>query len=167
MDRVTSRVALLATLSIAMLAPPSTERAFAENGIAPGFSVRSLDGKAVRLADFKGKPVVLDFCATWAAPCRTSMPDLSRLQDRYRGQGLVVLGLSIDDDSPNLVRKVADQLGIKFRLAIADERVLDLYGPIRSLPTTIFINRRGEVVRRVVGYIDAETTETYLLELFE
>ena len=134
--------------------------------IAPTFTVRALDGRTVKLSDFKGKAVVLDFWATWCGPCRASMPHLNEVQSRFSGQGLVVLGLSVDDEEPQTVRRFAQRLGVKFRLAMADERVLDLYGPIRSIPTTFFINRRGEVTRRVVGYIDGETMEAYVRELF-
>uniref|UniRef100_A0A832HZ04 TlpA family protein disulfide reductase n=1 Tax=Eiseniibacteriota bacterium TaxID=2212470 RepID=A0A832HZ04_UNCEI len=133
---------------------------------APPFSVRALDGRVVRLSDFKGRAVVMDFWATWCQPCRASMPHLDALQERFEPQGLVVLGLSIDDQPPAAVRRFADKLGVRFRLAMADEQVLDAYGPIRSIPTTFFINRRGEIVRRVVGYIDPETLEAYARELF-
>ena len=88
------------------------------------------------------------------------------MQGRFAGQGLVVVGISVDDTEPQVVRHFVDRLGLKFRMAMADERVLDLYGPIRTIPTTFFINRRGEVVRRVVGYIDSETLESYVRELF-
>jgi peroxiredoxin len=94
------------------------------------------------------------------------MPHLNEVQSRFSSQGLVVLGISVDDETPQAVRRYADRLGVKFRLAMADERLLDLYGPIRSIPTTFFINRRGEVTRRVVGYIDRETLEAYVRELF-
>jgi len=134
--------------------------------IAPGFTVRALDGRNVRLSDYKGKAVVLDFWATWCAPCRASLPHLNDVQGRFSKQGLVVLGISVDDAEPQEVRQFADRLGLKFRMAMADERVLDLYGPIRTIPTTFFINRRGEVTRRVVGYIDSETHEGYVKELF-
>jgi len=133
---------------------------------APVFALRTLDGKTIRLSDLKGKAVVLDFWATWCVPCRASMPHLDALQERYRDRGLVVLGLSLDDAEPRAVRRFADRLRVRFKLAMADERVLGLYGPIRSLPTTIFINRRGQMVRRVLGYIDPETMEAYALELF-
>ena len=76
------------------------------------------------------------------------------------------LGLSVDDSEPVEVKRFANRLGISFRIAMADEHVLDLYGPIRSIPTTFFINGRGQMVRRVVGYIDPETMESYALELF-
>jgi thiol-disulfide isomerase/thioredoxin len=134
--------------------------------LAASFSVRTLDGKTFRLQEQRGKPVILDFWATWCAPCRASMPHLGRLQERYTRNGLVVLGLSVDEDPPASVKRFADRLGVKFRLAMADEKLLDLYGPIRVLPTTFFINRRGEVVRRTVGYLDAETLDTYVRELF-
>ena len=134
--------------------------------LAPGFTVRALDGHSVRLSDYKGKVVVLDFWATWCAPCRASLPHLNDVQGRFSKQGLVVLGISVDDAEPQEIRQFADKLGLKFRMAMADERVLDLYGPIRTIPTTFFINRRGEVTRRVVGYIDSETLEGYVKELF-
>jgi peroxiredoxin len=134
--------------------------------LAPGFTVRALDGRSVRLSDYKGKAVVLDFWATWCAPCRASLPHLNEVQGRFSKQGLVVLGISVDDAEPAEVRQFADKLGLKFRMAMADERVLDLYGPIRTIPTTFFINRKGEVTRRVVGYIDSETLEGYVKELF-
>ena len=147
--------------TLAMSARP----AHAGDVSAPAFSVRTLDGKTVRLSDFKGKPVVVDFWATWCQPCRASMPHLNAMQDSYGARGLVILGLSIDDQPATVVRRYASSLGIRFRLAMADDQVLDDYVPIRSIPTTIFINRRGEVVRRVVGYIDRETLETYIKEV--
>jgi peroxiredoxin len=94
------------------------------------------------------------------------MPHLDDMQKRYAKEGLVVLGLSVDDLEVGKVRKFADGLGVHFRMAMADEKLLDEYGPIRQVPTTFFINRRGEIVRRTVGYLDAETMESYVKELF-
>jgi len=137
----------------------------ADRNTAPSFTVRTFDGKTTRLSELHGRPVVLDFWATWSRPCRVSMPDLNTMQERYRGRGLVVFGLSIDEAEPLEVRNFTEKLGVRFRTGMADERVLDDYGPIRSIPTTFFINRQGEIVRRVVGYIDAETFESYVREI--
>jgi len=77
-----------------------------------------------------------------------------------------VIGLSVDQEGPDAVRRFAERLQIRFRIAMADEKLLDQYGPIRQIPTTFFINRRGVVVRRTVGYLDAETLDAYVKELF-
>ncbi len=137
-----------------------------EGSPAPPFTVRDLEGRPLRLQDLRGRPVVLDFWATWCAPCRTSMPDLDQLQSRYAPQGLVILGLSLDEDGTQPVRRFVQGLGVKFRMALANDRVLALYGPIRSVPTTVFINRKGIVVRRVVGYLDRDTMESFVRERF-
>jgi thiol-disulfide isomerase/thioredoxin len=160
--RLLTLACVAACLSAASFSTPASAR---EADTASPFSVRGLDGRPLRLSDYKGQPVVLDFWATWCAPCRASMPDLNRIQEHFQGQGLVVLGLSVDDGPPPGVRRYAERLGIRFRLGMADEGVLDDYGPIRSIPTTIFINRKGEVVRRVVGYIDGETMEEFVREI--
>jgi thiol-disulfide isomerase/thioredoxin len=161
--RLSTCLALSAGLLASSLAMPA---AHADDAAAPGFVVRTVDGKTLRLVELRGRPVILDFWATWCAPCRASMPHLSTLQTRYRDQGLVVLGLSVDDSEPQVVRRYADRLGVTFRVALADEKIMDSYGPIRSIPTTFFINRQGTIVRRVVGYIDPETMESYARELF-
>ena len=156
-------VPLAVIIAVALAGPLTPARAGVPT--APAFSLHTVDGKTVRLSELRGRPVILDFWATWCAPCKSSMPHLSAMQSRYRDRGLVILGLSMDDDDPQVVRRFADRLGLTFRVAVADDHVLDAYGPIRALPTTVYISRRGEIVRRVVGYIDVETMETYVREL--
>jgi thiol-disulfide isomerase/thioredoxin len=134
---------------------------------APAFTVKTLEGKPLRSSDLKQKPMIVDFWATWCGPCRASMPHLSAMQKRYEKQGLTVIGLSVDESGPAGVKKFASQLGVNFTLAMANDDVLDAYGPIRSIPTTFFINRKGDIVRRVVGYIDSETMEDYVKEILE
>ena len=152
----------IAAVALALLAPaPASARQ------APAFSVRTLSGKSLRLAELRNKPVIVDFWATWCGPCRASMPHLSSMQSRYEKQGLTVIGMSVDEGAAQDVRRYATQLGIKFPIAMANDDVLDAYGPIRSIPTTFFINRKGDIVRRVVGYIDGDTMEDYVKEILE
>jgi thiol-disulfide isomerase/thioredoxin len=153
-----------AAAAIAMLAL-SPLVAFARP--APAFTVKTLDGKPLKSSDLRQKPMIVDFWATWCGPCRASMPHLSAMQTRYEKQGLTVIGLSVDESGPQGVKKFASQLGVKFTLAMANDDVLDAYGPIRSIPTTFFINRKGDIVRRVVGYIDGETMEDYVKEILQ
>ena len=157
-----------ATLTTALLfvAAPAVSQAQNSLPAAPPFTVRTFEGKTVKLSELRGKPVVLDFWATWCRPCRAAMPHLDAVQKRFGAERLVVIGLSVDEeDVDHDVRRFARDLGVSFRLGMANEKVLDQYGPIRSLPTTFFISRQGEVVRRVKGYIDPETLDSYVLEL--
>jgi thiol-disulfide isomerase/thioredoxin len=157
-----------ATLTTALffVAAPAVSQAQNTLPTAPPFTIKTFEGKTVKLADLRGKPVVLDFWATWCRPCRAAMPHLDAVQKRFGAERLVVIGLSVDEeDVDHDVRRFAHDLGVSFRLGMANEKVLDLYGPIRSLPTTFFISRQGEVVRRVKGYIDPETLDSYVLEL--
>jgi peroxiredoxin len=134
-------------------------------GSARPFAVRTLDGRSLSLAELRGRPVILDFWALRCAPCRVSLPQLSTMQGRYGTRGLMVVGLSLDDDPPTTVRRFAERLHLRFPVAMASEGMLDDYGPIRSIPTTIFIDRRGHIVRRVVGYVDEETLEGFIREI--
>jgi thiol-disulfide isomerase/thioredoxin len=162
---LTGRAPLIA--SLILLAAPSALFAEEPSRPAPPFTVRTFEGKVVKLTDLRGRPVVLDFWATWCRPCRASMPHLDAVQKRYGDDGLVVIGLSVDEEASHGVRRFAHDLGISFQLGMANEKVLDFYGPIRSLPTTFFIDRRGDVVRRVRGYVDPEILDSYVLEVLE
>ena len=151
-----------ATFALLVLTPLA-----AEARQAPAFNVKTLEGKPLRFTELRNRPLIVDFWATWCGPCRASMPHLSSMQSRYEKQGLTVIGMSVDDGGPQNVRKFANQLGVKFTLAMANDEILDAYGPIRSIPTTFFINRKGDIVRRVVGYIDGETMDDYVKEILE
>ncbi len=154
--------ALRLTLALLAAAVPAAR---AGDVRAPAFSVKSVDGRAVRMADLRNHPLIVDFWATWCGPCRASMPHLNDVQSRYANQGLVVVGMSVDENGPAPVKRFARGIGMKFTIAMANDEVLDAYGPIRSIPTTFFINRRGNIVRRVVGYIDGETMDGYVKEI--
>ena len=151
-----------AALAFSLVAPVASEAKQ-----APAFTVKTLEGKPLKLADLRKRPVIVDFWATWCGPCRASMPHLSTMQSRYEKQGLAVIGLSVDETGAQTVKKYVNGLGVKFTMAMANDEVLDAYGPIRQIPTTFFINRKGEIVRRVVGYIDGETMEDYVKEILE
>ena len=165
MSRIVGPIAfMLALIGVAlgwqMILPVQATR-----DTAPPFAVHTLEGHPLRLTDLRGRPVVIEFWATWSGPSRTGLQRLNALQERYGGRGLMVLGLSVDEAPPQTVQASAARLGVRFPLAIADEGILDDYGPIRSVPTTFLISRGGRILRRIVGYVDEETLEGFIREI--
>jgi len=125
-----------------------------QNGsLAPDFELKSIDGKQVRLSDFRGKAVLLNFWATWCAPCKIEMPWFVELQKQYAAQGLQVLGVAMDDSGEETIAKFAKQMAINYPLLIGKESVGDAYGGVEFLPTTFIIDRQGKVVDRVFGLV--------------
>lgn len=114
---------------------------------APDFTLPTLEGEPVTLADLRGRPVVLNFWASWCLPCRSEMPELERLHQRLRPAGVVVLGVNQAEDAATVAR-FRQALAITFPTAL-DSRagVSRLYG-VDSLPTTFFVDREG-VIRDV------------------
>jgi peroxiredoxin len=124
-------------------------------GAPPDFELDTLTGEAVRLSDHVGRHVVLlDFWATYCEPCLKSMPHLDALYRKYRGEGLAVLGISIDGpDSVAQVRAEVRKLGITFPVLLDQEtRVVGLYNPRTSAPFSVLIGRDGKILVKREGY---------------
>ena len=126
-------------------------RADVEGKVAPDFALQSIDGKTVRLSDFRGKAVLLNFWATYCAPCRIEMPWFVELQDRYAAEGLQVVGVAMDDASPDDIEKFASELGVNYPILVGEETVGNAYGGVQFLPSTFYIGRDGKVVGKVFG----------------
>lgn len=120
---------------------------------APDFELKDLDGNTVHLSDLRGKAVVLNFWATWCPPCRTEIPWFIELQEKYRSQGLQIVGVSMDESGKNAVVPFAREVGINYKLLIGDSQVSEMYGGVYSLPTTFYIGRDGKVFEYVPGLI--------------
>jgi peroxiredoxin len=114
---------------------------------APEIGLRSLDGDTIRMRDLRGKVVIVDFWASWCQPCREEMPVLNRLYDRYKEQGLVVVGVS-QDTRPQNARGFLRRTRVDFPIVIDDDHeVAGRYSPPR-MPSSYIVDRRG-VVRHV------------------
>ncbi len=132
----------------------SASAAPAPQSAAPGWQLQDLQGKSVKLSDFKGKVVLLNFWATWCPPCREEIPDLVSLQKQYAAQGLVVLGVSMDEGGPARVAAFAKKYAINYPVVMGTDEVSDAYGGIQVLPTTFIIDRKGNVVDGLQGATD-------------
>lgn len=118
---------------------------------AGDFALRDMKGKRVRLSDFRGKVVLLNFWATWCLPCRREMPSLERLYQSYRSRGLVVVAVSIDRASSATVRAFAEEMGLSFSvLHDPDDLTSPRYGVI-GIPYSFLISPAGRIVYRVAG----------------
>ena len=119
--------------------------------MAPDFTLQSLDGKTVHLSDFRGKAILLNFWATWCEPCKVEMPWIVDLQKKYASQGLQVVGVAMDDASPDEITKFTQQMGVNYPVVIGKDEVADSYGGLPFLPTTFYIGRDGKIVDKVLG----------------
>ena len=122
-----------------------------KDGLAPDFTLQSLDGKSVRLSDLRGKAVLLNFWATWCAPCKIEMPWFVELQKQYGPEGLQIVGVAMDDASPKDIADFAKEMGVNYPVLLGKETVGDAYGGVQFLPENFYIDRNGKVVERAFG----------------
>jgi thiol-disulfide isomerase/thioredoxin len=160
-----------AVLSFALPSlPPFFPAAFAADPTvsskAPAWELTDTDGKPVKSSDFEGKVVILDFWATWCPPCKAEIPGFIELQKQYGEKGLVVVGVSLDERGPAVVKSFINQFGMNYPVVMGDAKIVQAFGGIQAIPTTFIIDRRGEIVARHVGFAPKETFEKQIIPLF-
>lgn len=138
----------------------------AANGEAPDFSVADLDGKKLALADYRGQVVLLDFWATWCAPCLEEIPHFIQMQEKYRAQGFQAIGISMDD-GPKPVQEFYQQHKLNYPVAIGTAKLADSYGGILGLPVTFVINRDGKIRKKFVGATDPSAIEQEVVQALQ
>ncbi len=131
------------------------------NRKAPGFTRRDLSGRLLSLRSYRGKVVLLNFWATWCAPCQLEMPIFSKWQKQYGPQGLQIVGISMDDDAQP-VRKLVSGLKLEYPVAMGDARLGERYGGVLGLPLTYLIDRDGVVRAQFQGETDLNAIEKQL-----
>jgi len=132
---------------------------------APEWELKDVDGKAVKWSDFKGKVVILDFWATWCPPCRAEIPGFVELQEQYGEKGLVVVGVSLDEQGPGVVKPFMKKFEVNYPVVMGDAKIVQAFGGIPGLPTTFVMDRKGNVVAAHVGYVSKETFEEEITPL--
>ena len=128
------------------------------NRKAPGFALTDLGGQSLTLVRFRGKVVLLNFWATWCAPCQVEMPVFTAWQRQYGPQGLQVIGISMDDDA-GPARRLAVHLKLNYPVAMGDEGLGARYGSVLGLPLTFLIDRNGIIRARFQGETDLKLIE--------
>lgn len=132
---------------------------------APAWALKDLEGNLVGSEAFKGKVVVVDFWATWCRPCRAEMPGYTELQKKYGGQGLVIVGVSVDNGGAAAVRKLLRKAPVGYLILLADDKVVDAFGGMDGIPTTFIIDRAGLIRDRKYGLEKTADFEKRLVPL--
>ncbi len=128
---------------------------------APDFEIVYADGRRMRLSELRGRPVLINFWATWCPPCRREMPDLIEAYQAHQGEGLIILAVNIEEPASR-AQAFAEEFGIPFPIVLDPEgRVSDQY-QVRNLPSSIFIGRDGIISARWVGMLTPEVLNKYL-----
>jgi thiol-disulfide isomerase/thioredoxin len=169
---VISRRAFVGTAGAALIAGGAavairlSERHPAQNSeeMAPNFSVEGLGSeRRYQLADFAGGVLLLNFWATWCAPCRIEMPWLAGIYLRHHPQGLTILGVNMDDGDMAAVERFAHEMGVTYPIARNNDAIVTSYGGVRFLPQSYLIGPRGEIVQRVLGMPSTGDLETAII----
>jgi peroxiredoxin len=128
---------------------------------APDFSLRTVEGKKVSLSDYKGKAVLINFWATWCAPCKIEMPWLVALRKQYAPQGFEILGVSEDEAGTPRTKlaKFGQEEGLNYPLLVGDDAVSRKYGGVEFLPTSYFVGRDGKIVAETAGLVSKDEVE--------
>jgi peroxiredoxin len=150
-----TRAAITATLLVAL---SSLVLGQAEKP-APELELKDVEGRVLRLSDYKGKVVLLNFWATWCAPCRAEMPDLVKWQREYKSRGLQVIGVTYPPEELTEVREFIKSIGVNYPVALGEEQTKAMFDKGETLPVTVVIDKKGMVREVIQGIIFPEEFE--------
>jgi peroxiredoxin len=134
---------------------------------APEFSLKDADGKTVTLADYKGKVVLLNFWATWCAPCKIEIPWFADFEQRFKDRGFAVVGVSLDEDGWEQVKPYIQANKINYRILMGTDVTAQLYGGVDSLPTTFLLDGDGKIAFTHVGLVSKGDYENEIVQLLD
>jgi peroxiredoxin len=159
--------ALLVVITAACSSSSSVNAAKESKGLkpAPDFALPGPDGQVVRLSDFKGKVVLLDFWATWCGPCKIEIPWFIEFQRQYKDQGFTVIGVSLDEGGWADIRPFMDEMKMNYPVLLGNDEMTEPFGGIEVLPTTFLIDRQGRIVDVHRGLVSKNEFEKTIKDL--
>jgi len=130
---------------------PEALKPAGERRMAPDFALKDADGRTVRLSDYRGKVVLLDFWATWCGPCKIEIPWFMQMEKEYKDRGFAVLGVAMDEDGWEAVKPFLAEMRVNYRTVLGTDMVAQQFGGVDALPTTFVIDREGRIASTHVG----------------
>src|SRR5271168_2048807 len=142
---------------------PEAEAMQMRGKVAPGFTLETVDGKKVSLSDYKGRPVVVNFWATWCGPCKVEMPWFEEFRKQYAAQGFEVLGLTDDvEEGKEKIAKVVGKIGVTYPILMTDGKVQEAFGGLDVLPMSFYIDKNGVIVAETAGLGPKDEVEAHI-----
>jgi len=143
------KVIVFAALALAL----SHASVLGQETVAPQFALKDVNGRTVRLSDYHGRVVLINFWATWCPPCRAEMPDLVRLQREHAKQGLQIIGITYPPERKDRVRRFARSLKVNYPIVLGTREIKARFSSEETLPLTVVINRDGKVTDIISGIL--------------
>jgi thiol-disulfide isomerase/thioredoxin len=157
---------LLSILCI-ILAFVFTADVSAQQKKAANFALKSAEGKTFELNKYHGKIVIVNFWATWCGPCRREIPDFIELYRKYKGQGLEIIGISVDEDGWESVTPYVKESGINYPIVLQDDKVVKNYGSFSGIPTTFIVDGNGTILFEQTGTMTKAQLESKIKPLLK
>jgi cytochrome c biogenesis protein CcmG/thiol:disulfide interchange protein DsbE len=142
-------------------------RANKDRKLAPDFALKDVNGHTVKLSDYRGKVVLLDFWATWCGPCQIEIPWFKEFEQQNKDRGFAVIGVAMDEEGWEVVKPFAQHIGINYRLVIGNDSIARQYGGVDALPTTFLIDRDGRIASIHIGLSGKRDFENGIQELLQ
>jgi len=134
---------------------------------APDFELKDMNGKTIRLSDYRGQVVLVNFWATWCGPCKIEIPWFVEFQRAYKDRGFTVIGVSVDEDGWDAVRPFLARREVNYPVVIGTVEVEQKYGGVEALPMSFLVDRDGRIASTHVGLVTKKTYEEEIRQLLD
>ncbi len=133
--------------------------------VAPEFALKDVNGQPVKLSDYRGKIVLLNFWATWCGPCKMEIPWFIEFEQKFKDKGFAVLGVSMDEEGWEVVKPYLEKQKVNYRVVVGDDSIAQAYGGVDSLPTTFLLDREGKIASLHIGLVSKSNYQNEIEDL--